>query len=112
MAANVVSRLFNRTVAITRPVRTSTGPGSSSVTYEAVATVRGALRVSSQREETSEARVESIYDHVLYLPIGTDVQRAYRFTIVGESPVYRVVEVEDAAYRGHHLEVKARREID
>lgn len=108
---NVISRLFNRTTTITRPSLVDTGHGGSTREYESVAVgVRCALRVATQQELMSAAQVESKFDHVLYVPFGTNVRRGDHFTMSAID--YRVIEVEDAAYRGHHLEVKCVREID
>ncbi len=102
--------LLNRSVTLTRPTLASDGAGGSSRTLGANVTTRARLRPLVPSERESAAKMQVPFTHVLYVPGGVDVQRGDHFTVDGID--YRVIEVQQPSYAGHHLEVRSAREID
>ena len=91
--------------------RVPDGMGGSTEAQEIVADVDAALQPASAGERQEAQRLDVTFDHWLYLEPGVEVARVDRFALISRpDETYRVIEVMEPAYQGHHLEVKAIRE--
>jgi len=98
-----INRLMNHVITVDRDSLTSNGSGGFTQSEASISTtVRGALsRASGSEKERFKGLSQSI-SHILFVPVGTDIQRGDKVTI--DSVVLIVKEVDEPGRRNHHLE--------
>lgn len=112
-ASDLFRSLLIATLEVSRPTLVSDGAGGSTEQEQVVAEVSARLRPLKPAERESAARLEVAFDHIAYVEAPADIQRGDYLQDSDRSSVrYRVVEVVEPSYAGHHLQVHCRREVD
>lgn len=105
-----IADLLSTKVVLQRPTLTDDDAGGSALTLPDGVETLGRLQPRRPRERLTAEQLAVDYDHVLYLGPGVDVQRGDHFHLLAAPDVdYRVVEIQDPSYAGHHLQVLAKR---
>lgn len=110
-APGVFQSLLIDDVVVSRASYAHDGAGGSTETLTTVAEVKGRLRPLLPREVELAGRLRIEWDHTGYFLAGTDVRRG-DYVSRGDGQRYRVVEVVEPSYLGHHYEVRLKQERD
>lgn len=107
---------LNADVEVLATSYTPDGQGGATVALSVERTVRGRLRPASAehiRERLTESRLAVEFSHILYVEVGDEpaVGQSVRLaTRPGER--YRVQELSEPSYAGHHVAVRLQKEHD